>query len=270
MQPQVLANVAVNFKFYRRNRLLLAALLLILLVIGVSAVPAILFMSKTDHLSIITMISTELSGIGTIFTPALGLVLISHHLRSRSAKMVFTKPCPPEAWLMASYVSAVTVAAVFFSAIFVICSVLFVTWGLPFQWGIAYVLLNNFAHALIWLGYVSFLAVVFHPVVAVLVVLVFQEGTFYQLKVLLTSGIKAAGTGSSGFFLKCLKPLVDVLYMVLPVTHPFADETAKVYKTLRGSDADWPALFATWGYTVGISILFFLLGNYFLKRKRLI
>ncbi|HSC72302.1 MAG TPA: hypothetical protein VLH58_13170, partial [Candidatus Methylomirabilis sp.] len=191
MQAQVLANVAVNFKFYRRNRLLLAAILLILLVLGLSAVPSLFFLTKSQHLAIITSVASGLSGIATIITPALGLLLISHHLGNRSAKMVFTKPCPPEAWLLASTLSAAAVAAACYAAIFVTCSVLFVAWGIPFQWGLVYVLANDLAHALIWLGYLSFLAVVFHPVVAVLVVVIFQEGTFYGLKLLLLSGIKA-------------------------------------------------------------------------------
>ncbi len=270
MQPQIMATVAVNFKFYRRNRLLLAAALLILLVIGLSAIPSFFFLTKSQHLAIVTMVSSQLSGIATILTPALGLLLISHHLGNRSAKMVFTKPCPPEAWLAASHLSAIAVAAAFYGGIFVICSVLFVVWGIPFQWGLVYVLLNNFAHALIWLGYLSFLAVVFHPVVAVLVVVIFQEGTFYALKLLLISGIKAAGGGSLAFILTCLKWVVSAVYLLVPVTHPFEEKTGEVYKSLRGADADWPALLATWGYTLAISALFFLLANFFLKRKRLI
>lgn len=270
MQAQVMATTGVNFKFYRRNRLILAAFLLILLVVGLSTIPALFFITKSQHLSIITMVSSMLSGIATIITPALGLLLISHHLGNRSAKMVFTKPCLPEAWLLASSLSAAAVAAVFYAVIFVVCFVLFVVWSIPFQWGLVYVLLNDFAHALIWLGYLSFLAVVFHPVVAVLVVVIFQEGTFYGLKLLLLSGIKAAGAGNIAFFLSCAKWVVSAIYLLVPATHPFQEKTGEVYKSLRGADADWPALFATWGYTMGISLLFFLLATWFLKRKRLI
>ena len=270
MQAQIKATVGVNFKFYRRNRLLLATFFLVLLVIGLSTIPSFFFLTNSQHLSIITKVSSQLSGIATIITPVLGLILISHHLGNRSAKMVFTKPCPPEAWLLASSLSAAAVAAVFYAEIFVICSFLFVAWGIPFQWGLVYVLLNDLAHALIWLGYLSFLAVVFHPVVAVLAVLIFQEGTFYGLKLLLTSCIKAAGAAHYAVFLHGAKWVVSALYLLVPVTSPFEEKNGQVYKTLRGTDADWPALLATWGYALAVSGLFFLLANFFLKRKRLI
>jgi hypothetical protein len=269
MYAQVMANVGVNFKFYRRNRLLLVAGLLIMLVTALSTVPSLFFLTKAQHLSIIITAASQLSNFATIIIPALGLMLISHHLGNRSIKMVFTKPCLPEAWLVSSSISAVIVAALFYIGIFLICTMLFAVWSIQFQWGLVFVLLNDFAHTLIWLGYITFLAVFFRPVVAVLFVIIFQEGSFYYLKLLLISGIKTA-TGSLALFLKLAKGLVDVIYMLLPLTNPFQEKTEHVYKSLRGGDADWLTLIATWGYALGISLFFFLLAGYFLKKKRLI
>src|SRR6185369_14116131 len=216
MYAQVMANIGVNFKFYRRNRLLLVAGLLIMLVTALSTVPSLFFLTKAQHLSIIVTTASQLSNFATLIIPALGLMLISHHLGNRSIKMVFTKPCPPEAWLLSSSFSAVIVAALFYIGIFLICSILFAVWSIPFQWGLIFVLLNDFAHALIWLGYITFLAVFFRPVVAVLFIIIFQESSFYYLKLLLVSGIKSA-TGALALFLKSAKGLVDVIYMLLPI-----------------------------------------------------
>lgn len=270
MHAQIMANVGVNFKFYRRNRLLLVAGLLILLVASLSAVPSLFFLTKSQHLSIIIKVAEELSSFATIIVPFLGLLLISQHLGNRSAKMIFTKPCPPEIWLISSSMSAVMVAAVFYAGIFLLCSLLFFVWEIPFQWGLVFVILNDFSHVLIWLAYITFLAVVFHPVVAVMFVFIFQEGIFYYLKLLLISGIKTAGEGSFAIFLTSVKWLVDTIFLIIPITDPFEEKTRGVYESLRGTDADWLILVATWGYALGVSLFFFLLANYFLKRKRLI
>jgi len=269
MYAQIMANVSTNFKFYRRNRLLMATGLLILLITALSTLPSLFYLTKAQHLDIIITAARELSTFATIIVPALGLLLVSHHLSNRSIKMVFTKPCPPEAWLISSSVSALIVAALFYSGIFLICSTLFAVWGISFQWGIIFVLLNDLAHVLIWLGYITFLSVCFRPVVAVLFVIVFQEGTFYYLKMLLISGMKTASE-LTVVFLRVAKWLVDGAYLLMPITNPFAENSRKVYKSLRGEDADWLTLIATWGYALGISLFFFLLATYFLKKKRLV
>lgn len=270
MYSQVMANVGVNFRFYRRNRLLMVAGLLILLVTCLSAAPSLFLLTKSQHLSIITTVLSELCGIAGVLVPVLGLLMVSNHIGSRSLKMVFTKPCRPETWLLSSTVSAVMVATVIYTGIFVVCAVMFLVWGIPFQWGLLFVLLNEFAHSLIWLGYLTFLAVVFHPVVAVIFIFIFSEGTFYSLNMLLTSGIKSAGAGTTSFFLKAAKGVAEAIYFVLPATNPFEEKTGDVYKSLRGADAQWLSLIATWGYALGVSLLFFLLAVFFLKKKRLI
>jgi len=60
MYDPVTATVGVNFRFYRRNRLLIAASLLILFVAGLSTVPALFFIDNSRHLARIMVISTEL------------------------------------------------------------------------------------------------------------------------------------------------------------------------------------------------------------------
>jgi len=271
MYNRLRANIAVNFIYYRRNRLLLATTMLLLLITGFSAIPAAFFLTKSQHLSIIIMICKSLSGFATVITGGLGLLLISQHISNRSVKLVFTKPCPPEQWLMGSFVSAATVAAAFYALILIVGTTLFLYWKLPFQAGLPYIVLNDFCHAIIWLSYLSFLAVVFHPVVAFILVFVFQEGTFYWFQTLLASGIKAsAGKTALVPLLKTASVAVQGIYYLLPSTHPFGDKSGQVYESLRITNSDWGYLAGTIGYTCAVSLFFFLAAERALKRKRLI
>lgn len=260
----------VNFKFYKRNRLLVVASLFIIFLMGLSTIPALVFFSKTKHLDMITTVFSRLSSFTTIITAGLGLLLISHHVSSRNVKMVFTKPCSPEVWLGSSLASALAVAMTMYAGIFIICSLLFAIWDIPYQWGVLYVVLNDFLIAIILLSYISFLSVVFHPVIAVLFMLIFHESTFYFFKMILSGGIKALGESSVVPLLKVLKGLVDFIYMVLPTFSPFSEKTAKIYSSLRLSDAGLQYIFYTCGYALISAAFFYLLSVYFLKRKRLI
>jgi hypothetical protein len=266
----VLTNVLVNFKFYRRNRLLVSASLFIIFVMCLSTLPAVIYFSKTKHLDIIITVFARLSNFATIVTAGLGLLLVSHHLSNRTVKMVFTKPCPPGVWLGSSLASALTVSLTLYSGIFIICSLMFAVWDVPYQWGILYVVLNDFLKTIILLSYISFLSVVFHPVIAVLFLIVFHESAFYFFKTLLYGGIKALGESSAVPFLKVLKGLVDLLYMVTPTFTPFSEETAKIYSSLRLSDAGLQYLLMTCAYALTSAAFFYLLAVYFLKKKRLI
>ncbi len=270
MYSKLMTNIGVNFKFYRRNRLLVAVSIFIILVLGLSTVPAMFFLTKTKHLEIISMIFHQLSSFATIITAGLGLLLISHHIRNRSIKMIFTKPCPPDIWLLSSLISASIVSLILYTGTFLICSVLFFVWDIPFQWGIIYITINDFLQAIIILSYITFLSVIFHPVLAVLFIFIFHEGTFYYLKILLMSGIKAAGEGSVSPLLKILKGFADIIYMILPTTNPFSEKTSQIYSSLRISDASWKYLLLTLLYTLIISALFYLFSDYFLKKKKFI
>jgi len=266
--PQLAANIGVNFKFYRRNRLLLVASIFIIGVLGLSTIPALLFLSKTKHLELINIIFSELSSFTTIITAALGLLFISYHIRNRTTKMVFTKPCSPDVWLLSSLVSASIVSLVLFAGIFSICSILFLVWKIPFQWGIIYVTVNDFLHVTIILSYITFLAVLFHPVIAVLFIFIFHDSTFYSLKLLLAGGIKASNDGPLSLALKIAKWFVAFIYMIIPTSKPFSEKMSVIYSSLRISAENWQYLFLAFIYTLVVTTLFYLLSLYFLKKKQ--
>ncbi len=264
---KLLANIKINLKFYRRNKFLLVALIFIIAILGLSMIPTIFFFTKTKYFEIVKMIFFQLSWFATIITGALGLFFISHHIGNHSTKMVFTKPCPPEVWLLSGFLSAIIVSLFLYIVIFFICSILFIIWNIPFQWGIIYVVFNDFLKTIIVLSYIIFLTILFHPVIAVLLVVIFREGNFYFAKILLMSKIEESKEGLS-IFLKILKGLVDIVYMALPCFSPYFKETSRIYSSFRILDVNFLCLFLTLVYTLCISVFFYFLSNYFLKKKR--
>ncbi len=261
------ANILTNLTFYRRNRLIIAAMIFIVLLMGLTAIPGLLFTSKTQHLELVKNVLHLMTSFATIVTAGLGLMLVSQHIRDRSVKMIFTKPCLPEVWLLSSFLSAGLVAAVLFAGSLLIASLLFLIWGIPFQAGIVYIILNGFFQAVSLMAFATFLSVALHPVLALFVLLVFQEGLFYYLKIFLAGGIKATG-GTVAPLLKLIKMLVDGLYMLWPTFSPFETKMTQLASTLRGSDADWTYLGLAIMYAVLLTALFYFLTDYVLKKKR--
>jgi len=268
LYSQLVTNIKVNLKFYKRDRLLFIASIFIICILGLSVIPALFFLTKTKHLQIITTIFSQLSKFITLITAALGLLFISHHIRNRITKMVFTKPCSPETWLLSSFLSASLVSLALYAGIFSICSILFLVWKIPFQWGILYITVNDFLQALIALSYITLLAVLFHPVIAVLFIFIFHDGTFYYLKLLLTGGIKVSGESSLTSMLKFAKWIVDIIYMLIPNGEPFSEKMSVVYSSLRISTESLQYLFFAFAYTLFVTVFFYLLSLYALKKKR--
>jgi hypothetical protein len=268
MFQQIIANIETNLIFYRRNRLLVAATIFIVLMLGITTLPSLFFMSSSKHLDQVRTIVQNIHAFAFVLTAGLGLLLVSQHLKDRSVKMVFTKPCLPETWLLSSFLSAAIVAFVLYAGAFIIAVILAAIWGIPFPSGIIYMSLNEYFQTISLMAYVTFLSVIFHPVLAALFVVLFQEQTFYYMKMILASGVKAAGEKAILPFVKLLKLFVDAAYMVLPTFNPYADKTHQVYSTLRGSDANWDYLYPSIAYALTVSALFYFLTVLVLKKKR--
>src|SRR5260370_31546453 len=101
------ANLLANFAYFRRSRLLLAFILVFLLLTGLSSLPPLFMHSGVQSFNALRQIFSVLNGFLLFFSGGLGLFIISSHLRSRSLKMVFTKPCSPALWLISAFLSAV-------------------------------------------------------------------------------------------------------------------------------------------------------------------
>ncbi|MDA8100849.1 MAG: hypothetical protein M0042_14630 [Nitrospiraceae bacterium] len=268
MYAKLWANIETNMLFYRRNRLLVAAALFIVLVMCLTSIPAIVFTSKSQHLDLIKVVLNMVTSFGTIVTVGLGLMLVSQHIRDRSVKMIFTKPCLPEVWLLGSFLSAGLVAAVLFAGGLLIASVLFMVWSIPFQSGVLFIVVNEYFQAMSLMAFATFLSVVFHPVMALFVLLVLREGMFYWLKVMLAGGIKALGESGLAVLLKVVKFFVDAVYMIWPTFAPYSEKMMKLGNSLRGADADWMYLGLAAMYSIVLTAAFYFLTGYVLKKKR--
>ena len=268
MYQQILANIRTNLIFYRRNRLLIAVVVFLVMVLGLTTLSSFFFESNTQRLEQLRQLFTTVNRFSLVLTAGLGFVLISQHIRDRSIKMVFTKPCLPETWLLSSYLSAALVAFVLYVGSFLMVSALSLIWKVPYPSGIFFISVNQFFQTVSFMAYATFLSAILHPVLAATVLLVFREGFFYTLKIILASGIKAAGAKPFVPFLKFVKLFLDAAYLALPTFNPYAEKTAPVYSSLRGSDANWNYLFPAVAYALTVSALFYFLTVYALKKKR--
>jgi hypothetical protein len=266
MIEQLRANVGVLLKFYARNRLLLVVALLLLVLAALTVSASLVYGSTSAHFDIIAEAVSTLNGYALVLSAALGLFAISSHLRQRSVKMVLTKPCLPEVWIASVFLSGLAVAALLYALNVVFGVGLSLLWGVPVQTGLYFLAAEGLLKAAIALGYLSFLTTVFHPVLAILVALVFNESTFYGLRMMLLTAIKTTGGNP---VLPLLEWATYGLYMVLPAYDPYGKETATVADSLRASGADWLLLARTAGYSATALALFFLLTVWALRRRNL-
>lgn len=268
MIKQLIANIKTNLKFYRRSRLLVLIGLFLLFIGGLMSIPSMLLITAAKKFDIIKEFFSTLSGFTVFFTAALGLLTLSYHKRNRCIKMVITKPCLPEIWLLSNFLSAIIVCFTLYVSALLISSGLSAIWHIPVQWGLIYVTLNSFCRAIIILSYLIFLAVIFHPGIAVLTALFFQSGLFYYLVIWATAGLQTMDDSVTKVFLQYLKQVLYFIYMILPIFAPFSDETLSIYNSFRAATTDLKYLLYTFIYTVILASFFYVLAGYFLKKKR--
>jgi len=266
LRKQLAANISTNFKFYRRNRLILLIALFLLFILGLFSVPSLFFITTAKKFTLVQDLVSVLDEFAVFITVALGLLSISYNLRNRCLKMVITKPCSMENWLFSHFISALMVCAALFLFILVVSSVLLFIWHIPMQWGIVYVILDEFFRAMIILSYIIFLTVIFHPVLAVLVALFFQAGTFYGLTIWAKAGLEVGIVKKA--YLHFLEKLFYALYMILPSMSPYSSRTRDIYLSFRVKPSEWKYLLFTFIYAVMVSVFFYFLADYFLKKRR--
>lgn len=269
MGQQLVANLRVNLVFFRRNNMLLVMVLLIVGVSGLGLIPSLIFETSTVKFNIIRSIFGSLDGTATIVAAVLGLLTVSHHLRSRCLKMVITKPCAPDVWLLSVFVAGILVTGAIYLVIFLAAGALFLVWGVPFQWGLPFLAVAGFLDAVILFSYLCMLTVLMHPVLAVLVALFFQDGMFRQLMTITQAGA-AGATGGTKTFLELLDGALSVAYVILPSFGLFANRIRGVHETFRVSGPALQHLSLTFAYTGLLTALFYLVGAWALRRKRLI
>ncbi|HWR98217.1 MAG TPA: hypothetical protein VN317_07310 [Candidatus Methanoperedens sp.] len=269
MGRQLLANLWVNLVFFRRNNMLLVMALLIAGVGALGFIPSLIFETSTVKFSLIQSIFGSLDGTATVVAAVLGMLAVSHHLRSRCLKMVITKPCTPDAWLLSVFLSGIAVTGAIYLVIFLAVGALFLVWGVPFQWGLPFLAVAGFLEAVVVFAYLSMLTVLLHPVLAVLVALFFQDATFRQLITIAQAGTTSA-SGGYKTFLEALDKALSVVYLILPSFGLFGNRMRDVHESYRVSGTALQYLSLTFAYAALLAALFYLVGAWALRRKRLI
>jgi hypothetical protein len=270
MTRQLWANIKTNLVYYRRNKLLVLIALFFLFIWALTSLPSLFFYSSHQKFQIIQMILQTSSGFIGVFMAAMGVLTVFHHLNGRSYKMVVTKPCLPEVWLLGNFLSAMLVSAVLYLLLLPLTVVLFLVWGIPFQGGVAFVLLDGLFRSAILYSALACLSVLIHPFLAVLAVLMFNEGTFYWLTFWMAAGAKAAKSLQSKMAFTATQYILYGIYLLLPSFAPYAEKTQKIYSSLKLTFFDLRYLGLNFLYTLLVCALFFIVSDVALRRKRLI
>ena len=266
MLDLLLLNTRVHLKFFARNRLILALAAVVFAYFGLSFVPFLFMATSIGRFELLRSIVTQLSSLTLLVTSSLGLFAVTSHLRGRSLKLVATRPCPLEIWLASVFLAGSLVTAGLHLLLAAITAILSLAWGVPYQSGFTFVAIDAFLRAMIWFSYLTALGVAFHPVVAVLLALVLNEGTLYGLKFMIATAVKTTGPG---WMLTAAGSLVDTVYMALPMFEPLSDKTGDVYSSLRTVGADWPVLIQIGGYAALVVAFFYCLSDLLIRRKSL-
>ncbi len=259
------ANLLAHFAYYRRSRLLLAFLIVFLLLTGLSSLPALFAHSGVQSFYSLREIFSTLNVFLLFLAGGLGLFIISSHLRSRSLKMVFTKPCSPALWLVSAFMAAVAVCLLLNAIVLGSAVVLSLVWHLPVRAGLVFVSVNTFIASVGIIAYLMLLTMLVHPAVAVAFALIFNADLFYNGQLWAQATIRS---GSSSWILRVLERLFHYLYLLLPMVFPFEKKTESIYSSLRVLHGEWAYLLYSFGYALALSAFFYLLALFALQRRR--
>ena len=259
------ANIVAHLAFYRRSRLLLAFLILFAVLTALEAVPQLFVASGVQNFNMLREILGTLNFFLLLFAAGLGLFIISAHLRSRSLKMVFTKPCPPAVWLASAFLAAVIVAFLLDAVVLGGTTLVSVIWHIPVRGGLLFVAADTFAASVGLAAYLMLLSTLLHPAIAAILAIVFNADMFYEGLVWAQSSIRA-GNHSAG--LRVLERVFHGLYLSAPIMHPFGKETANIYVSLRVMHGEWKYLAYSLGYSLALSAFCYFIALSALQRRK--
>jgi hypothetical protein len=258
------ANLFADLTFYRRSRLLLAFVVVFLLLTALQSIPPVFMNSGVQSFNSLQQIVADLNFFLLVLAAGMGLLVISSHLRNRSLKMVFTKPCPPGVWLLSAFLSAAAIALFLNLVVLGSTVVLSFIWHLPVRMGLVFVSAETFAVSLGLLSYLMLLAMLMHPAIAAIVALIFNADLFYDFDVWTRAAIRS---GNSSLALRMLGHLFHGLYLLLPMVYPFDKETQNIHTSLRVMKGEWKYLPFSLGYALALSAFCYCVGLYALRRK---
>jgi ABC-type transport system involved in multi-copper enzyme maturation permease subunit len=265
MMELVRANVLADFAFYRRSRVLFAFLLVFLLLMALSSLPPLFYQSGVQTFNVLQSIFNDLNEFLLFFAGGLGLFIISSHIRSRSLKMVFTKPCSPAVWLSSALLSATAVSGLLVSVVFAGAMVFSLVWHLPVSGGLAFISAETFVVSIQVIAYLMLLTTLVHPAIAVALALVFNAKLFYEMQTWAQAMIRS---GNKSMWLHAIERVFHFFYVVLPMFGAFGNKTENAHSSLRVSQGDWKYVLYEFGYTVALSAFCYFVALFLLQRRK--
>jgi hypothetical protein len=258
-----------NWVFYLRNKLLLLIVTALVLVWGLFTFPSIFMISIRQKFEIIISLMLQTSWFINILVSALGMLNLSYNLNQRCYKMVVTKPCRPETWLLANFLSAMAAAVILHALLFACCSLLFMVWKIPYQWGLLYISFDGLARSAILFSVLTMLAALIHPFIAILFMLILSERTFYMFILWTSASIKNAAIPFQRFMLLIQKYVLYGVYIALPSYTPLSEKTDKIYQSLKVNISDLRYITGVAVYSLVISAVCYFITDISLKHRRL-
>jgi len=264
MRERIWLHVGSHLRFYRRSRIVLAVGLVILGFWLLGVAPMMLGGTAGDRFNKLRSLAEQITMLGWILSAGLGLYVTSSHLRNRSLQVILTRPGSPQIWLASVFVSALLVATAIQAAGAIVTFAFSLAWDVPYQIGFLYLAVDAVFEAAIAIAFLTTLGAVVHPVLALLIALLFNEGTFAALRFGLT--MMAMRTPEAGV-LGAARTAVVWIHEALPMLDPFATQTARVSSSLRVTAGDWGYLGATALYAGAVIAICFLLSDLALRRR---
>ena len=266
MRDALRAHTIVHLKFVTRSRVLIGFASLVLLMASVMLLPAIFIGTAANRFELLKRVADQLHAVAALITAGLGLFVLWSHRRTRSIKLVATRPGSFDAWVASLFLVPAVFGVVAQAAVAAITFALSLYWEVPYQIGFVYVTVQWLAQSIIVLAYLTALGAVAHPVLAVLTLLFFNASTFHRLGVTLGGAIEA---GYASGLARAAQAVVATLYYVAPTFSPLAEQTSVVNETLRVAAIDWRYLGGIVAYALLTTAFGFMTTLVLLRRRQL-
>lgn len=262
------ANVVTHLRFCARNRLVLVFGLLVAGVIVLCMSFSMFFISRNSRFDIVLRLFGTLSGGITVLLGLIALLLVWYHRSQRCVKLVFTKPCTPEVWVLSHYLTGAVLGLGGMALVLALTAGLMGLWGLPWQWGVLPAAFCGLLGMAWMFSYLMALSTVMHPILAFFALQVLSDRLFYQLALMCRAGAESTHLFGAGTLLFGLEKICLGLYLLLPGGHLFGEHLSRLNSGFRMEAGDWPYLLGEAGYTALFVLLMYLLTVLALKRQR--
>ncbi|MDD5556565.1 MAG: hypothetical protein PHN82_04850 [bacterium] len=262
--------IRVQIVFFRRNRLIRAVGLFVGIILAVMLIPSVATRSSMTRFDLIRRIQQEIGRFAFVMGVALAVLTFYYHVSTRCIKMVLTKPCRPEGWMLSVFLSTVLACSSMHLLGLVLATILSLVWTIPFQTGIIFVAIEGIASSTVALSWAVLLATFLHPAVAVLIIMVIHERLLYWLMIVTMGAMDGTTDQVRLFMLRMVQQLLAACYVLLPTYSPLADKVKGVHLSYRVLAMDWVSLAGILGYALLFAAFCYVVSTLIFLHRRYI